>query len=963
MAPERFSGWSDPRSDVYALGATLYELLMLRPAFDESDRVKLIERVLHGSPPPPRQLDRRIPRDLETIVLKALAREPGERYATAGQLAEDLRRFVAGRPILARRSGSIERLWRWSRRNPWVAGAAGAVAAALVVTTVIAVLYADRQHHFATEQARANREITRLNADLGQQRRGLTASLAESNRLLAIRNFDRGQAAFEKDQIGAGLLWMVESWRSAVEARDPAWQHSARANLAAWRPHHARLKAVLSHESPVDAAAFSPDGKTVLTGGDDRFARLWDVASGRPVGQPIRHEGVVASVAFSLDGKTLLTGCTDKTARLWDAATGQPVGTPLSHGKAVGTVAFSPDGKTFLVGIEGTARLWNIATQRPIGEPFEHQNAPESVAFSPDGKTLITGVGATARLWNIATREPLGLPLQHRAAVAAVAFTPDSKSVITGCGDGTVQWWDAATRKPVGEPMHHHQLRVRAMAISPDGRTVLTASEDKTARLWDAVTNQPIARPLVHQGPVVAVAFSPDGKTFLTASSDNTVRLWDAGPDQPFGLILENQAVGHAVAYSPDSKSILTGGYGGTAKRWDAATGEMIGPIISDQGPVGAVAFSPDGKTLLTGGGDGTARLRDAATGEPIGAVLRHEGSVQRGGILSRWHDGHDRGRGWDGTTLGCGDGDVPRPTHPASRPRRWRGLQSRRQVLRGRLRQRLGAGVGPGGPVAPRPAVTAPRLHQLGGLQPRRQDPPDRLRGWRGPALGRGKTVAPHGPPPPPSLDMERGLQPRRQDPPDRQQGCHGPALGRRDRDATRSAHPALLPGHDGGLQPRRQDLPDGGSRCRAALPQGARIARRPGAGRHLGGGPHRPDARRETGHDPGPRQCGLEGASRTAGASRQPAGNGGRAEARSHPHRSQPAGPLSSLVRAGVVGPGRGSPRRARPCEAALRVESAGARRALHRAGLGSGMRPRISLEPRNWSPTTPGCGTRGR
>ena len=113
MAPERFNGWSDPRSDVYALGATLYELLALRPAFDESDRVKLIDQVLRGSPTPLRQLDRRVPRDLETIVEKALAREPGDRYPTAGQLAEDLRRFAEGRPILARRFSLIERVWRF----------------------------------------------------------------------------------------------------------------------------------------------------------------------------------------------------------------------------------------------------------------------------------------------------------------------------------------------------------------------------------------------------------------------------------------------------------------------------------------------------------------------------------------------------------------------------------------------------------------------------------------------------------------------------------------------------------------------------------------------------------------------------------------------------------------------------------------------------------------------------------
>ncbi len=197
MAPERFNGWSDPRSDVYALGATLYELLTLRPVFEESDRVKLVERVLHETPPPLRQVNRRIPRDLETIVLKAIAKEPGERYPTAGQLAEDLRRFVVGRPVLARRSSAVERSWRWSKRNPLLALASGIVAASLVAVAAIAVLYAGRQRDFAAEQSRASAKITDLAHELGR-------SLAKSNRLLAIRNFDRGEAAFESGQIGTG---------------------------------------------------------------------------------------------------------------------------------------------------------------------------------------------------------------------------------------------------------------------------------------------------------------------------------------------------------------------------------------------------------------------------------------------------------------------------------------------------------------------------------------------------------------------------------------------------------------------------------------------------------------------------------------------------------------------------------------------------------------------------------------
>ncbi len=305
MAPERFRGQGDARSDVYALGLTLYEMLTLEPAFAADQRSVMIDKILHEEPSKPRQIDPRIPSDLETIALKAIAKDPSDRYRTASELADDLRRYLADRPILARRASALEQARRWCRRNPSVAASIATVAAALVAVAVLALLYADRQRHFALAQTKATQEKSAL-AD------NLTTSLAESNRLLAIRNFDRGQAAFEKGEISPGLLWMVESWRSAVKAGDPVWQHAARANLAAWRPHHARLKGVLSHESPVYAVAFSPDGKTVLTGGQDGIARRWDVATAQPIGQPIRHEGVLTSVAFSPDGKNILTRSRDK---------------------------------------------------------------------------------------------------------------------------------------------------------------------------------------------------------------------------------------------------------------------------------------------------------------------------------------------------------------------------------------------------------------------------------------------------------------------------------------------------------------------------------------------------------------------------------------------------------------------------------------------------------------------------
>ena len=233
----------------------------------------------------PARLTRLVRGDLDWIVMKALEKERDRRYETAGAFAADVQRFLDQEPVEAGPPTASYRLRRFVRRNRRAVVVGAVIATLLVAVAVISVIY-------ATEQVIANKKISGLAADLGKERESLRTSLRQSNRLLAIRNFDRGQAAFEKGEIGPGMLWMIESWRSAVDAGDPAWQHAARANLAAWRPHYPRLKSgPVAHAVPVFGAAFSPDGRTVISGSMDGTAQLWDVASGQSIGPSLQQGG------------------------------------------------------------------------------------------------------------------------------------------------------------------------------------------------------------------------------------------------------------------------------------------------------------------------------------------------------------------------------------------------------------------------------------------------------------------------------------------------------------------------------------------------------------------------------------------------------------------------------------------------------------------------------------------------
>jgi WD40 repeat protein len=641
MAPERFNGQGDLRSDVYSLGLTLYELLTLQTAFDETDRNKLVKQVMHDEPVGPRKINRAVPRDLETVVLKAIARDPAHRYQTPADMADDLKRFVEDRPVQARRISSIERLARWGKRNPLVAGSlTGVVAVFLTAFVLVSWSY------FRAEDARqeeANQRQKAEHREKAERWERYRANMIAAGSAMQLHNVSAARAALDAApeehrnwewkyfshqldtahtvvRVGEGIQVM----EIAPDGTTAAVQ-SANMPACFWDLKTRQVTATLPNRSSVTKFEFSSDGKTLACAvADNHNIYLWDIAASRKGPVLSGCEKHVSDLHFRPDGAWLVAACKDRTVRIWDTTTGKPLRVLRGHQNEVHNAVFSPDGRRILsAGLhDGTARLWDAETGQSLPILGEHEGEVANAIFNPQGDRVLTVElypGNALRLWNATTGKLVDVLRGHTNSAGEIAFSPDGTTIASGGLDWAVRLWDGRTGQPLAR-LDGHRGHIRALAFSPDGKLLISAAADRTARLWDAKSGAALGVLTGHTGDCSVAQFTPDGRTIVTASSaDGTVRLWDARRAEQNGALRRHTSFVYDVAFHPDGERVASASWDGTVRIWDATTGRAVSlhdlsTLPAEEKILSGIAFHPGGNLAATCGRKDGVRLWDLTT-------------------------------------------------------------------------------------------------------------------------------------------------------------------------------------------------------------------------------------------------------------------------------------------------------------------------------------------------------------
>lgn len=640
MAPEQAAGASPTTAmDIYALGVILYELITARVPFQGSTSVETLDLVRHQEPVSPRRLNPELPSDLETICLKCLEKLPAQRYGSALELAEDLRRYQEDRPIRARRIGEVERWRRWCRRNPALAATSAgfvcvfAVAFMLVTRSYLraedALWEEARQRHEAQRNERAER-WERYRANLG----ATAAAIQLHNIGSALRTLEAAPEEYRnwewrhfQSRVDSAqhVVSVCEPWATkGIITRDASrlmmagdqgragvWSTTDRTEVRSYRD-----RPELWH------ALISPDGRTMVQMDSEHCLSLRDVDTDRVRAVLRGHTRPIHTLAFTADSSRLLSAAEDNSIRIWDAKSGSQLRMIDSFKKGAKGFSFSQNGRLATLNREDSSdpELWNLQDVSMIAVLKGHALAPASVQFNLRGDRIVTAErypGLAIRIWDATNGRLLNTSRAHTNSITCFEFSADQSLMATASLDQTIGLWDIGTGKQLST-FRGHSGWVNSVAFSLDGRHLVSGSQDRTVRLWDVSTGEQLVILHGHSSEVFNVAFAADGSQIISTSRDGTARFWDAQLVERNGVIRGHKGFVYHVAFFPDGERVASASWDGTVKIWNLATGrQLLSLFHGEKMVVSAVAIHPNGKLLASRARD-AVRLWDLDTGREL---------------------------------------------------------------------------------------------------------------------------------------------------------------------------------------------------------------------------------------------------------------------------------------------------------------------------------------------------------
>jgi WD40 repeat protein/serine/threonine protein kinase/tetratricopeptide (TPR) repeat protein len=568
MSPEQVAGEAllDQRTDVYSLGATLYELLTLRPAFTEENRAQLLRQIAEDEPPSPRQVRPNVPHDLETIILKAIEKDPKDRYMSSAEVAADLRRYLNNEPIRATAPTFTHRCRKWVGRHQALAWA---TAITLLITTIIlsgstaivvGAYRAERAQRFAKDEEYRRAEEQRRRAEQARQQERLARSDAELQRDAAADSLYLAHMRLaQRDWDGGQTMRLF----STLEQHLPA---PGRPDLRGWEWYYLLSRCYGNYRTLRDcqtvwSVAWAPDGQSVAIGGEAGGVLLWDPNRG---GKPITFHQVPAfKLSWSPTGRRLAAAGLDGVIRVWDVPTKTCLAEWPSFASMIYGLAWSSDGAMLAAArADRGIDIWDVASGQHRRNFHRPEDAYEAVAWHPDMRVLAVGGqhGAfdhVVQIIDATTGEVLTSKSSPRFDVLDLAWSPSGRHLAASFHADTAAVWsfDGAELGEVWSFLHTGS--VNKMAWSATGQYLATASRGQQITVWDALTGTKHRTFQGHLGEVTSVDWSPDGKYLISGGEDGTVRIWDIRDNG--GLIhVESGGLHNGwIQWSPDGNRIL----------------------------------------------------------------------------------------------------------------------------------------------------------------------------------------------------------------------------------------------------------------------------------------------------------------------------------------------------------------------------------------------------------------------